>query len=303
MPPREVKLGETLSRLIEERGFSRNRQEILRVVGVSAAALSQYTRNQTRPSFQKLLALAEFFGVSLDYLVYGEGAGEQRVDHSSMAQLIDVSLTSVRTRVSQHSALVGRIGRVLADRVDSVARELAESATAGREGLIQDDESARLERFCVKADILSVDLGFDLIEVGGESPAAGAFLDIVAGNLARGCRYRFLVPGDIEDKVPGFRGLLTDAVGEGVVWANCEFRRTDHPVVTGVGLYQLDVQRVRPEEAALYAQLSDYISSDGGLAYAIRPNSVTNSDMLMTGHHRDRARTTFDRLWRSARGL
>ena len=50
------------------------------------------------------------------------------------------------------------MGRVLADRADEVARELANSPTAGREGLIQDDEAARIERFCLSADILSLDL-------------------------------------------------------------------------------------------------------------------------------------------------
>jgi transcriptional regulator with XRE-family HTH domain len=68
---REVKLGQMLDKLIEDRGYSRNRRKILRALEISPAALSQYVRDQTRPSFSKLLALAGFFDVSLDYLVYG----------------------------------------------------------------------------------------------------------------------------------------------------------------------------------------------------------------------------------------
>src|SRR3954471_11407893 len=77
---REVKLGQTLSSLIERGGYSGNRRDILNALDISPAALSQYARDQTRPSFQKLVALADFFGVSLDYLVYGE-LGQPTQDH------------------------------------------------------------------------------------------------------------------------------------------------------------------------------------------------------------------------------
>jgi hypothetical protein len=58
---RAVKLEAMLSSLIERGGYSRNRQPILDAVQISAAALSQYARGQTRPSFQKLIELAAFF--------------------------------------------------------------------------------------------------------------------------------------------------------------------------------------------------------------------------------------------------
>ena len=63
---REVKFGQMLESLIERGGYNRNRKKILSALGISAAALSQYVREQTRPSFGKLLAIAEFFDVSLD---------------------------------------------------------------------------------------------------------------------------------------------------------------------------------------------------------------------------------------------
>ncbi len=69
---REVKFGQMLESLIERGGYSRNRKRILSKLGISGAALSQYIREQTWPSFSKLLAIADFFDVSLDYLVYGQ---------------------------------------------------------------------------------------------------------------------------------------------------------------------------------------------------------------------------------------
>jgi len=88
---RAVKLEAMLSSLIERGGYSRNRQPILDAVQISAAALSQYARGQTRPSFQKLIELAAFFGVSLDYLVHGEPVAPV-VDAGPLARYVEVFL-------------------------------------------------------------------------------------------------------------------------------------------------------------------------------------------------------------------
>ena len=121
---REVKLGEMLESLIERGGYNRNRKKILSALDISAAALSQYVREQTRPSFGKLLAIADFFDVSLDYLVYGTPTSSL-IDYGPLYRYVDHALADVQARGSRHSAVVARIGRVLADRIDEVAAELA----------------------------------------------------------------------------------------------------------------------------------------------------------------------------------
>src|ERR1700684_4416112 len=155
-----------LDSLIERRGYSRNRKKILRSLDISAAALSQYVREQTRPSFSKLLALADFFDVTLDYLVYGQPTRSE-THYEPVVQYVDHVLADVQARGSRHSAMVARIGRVLADRIDGVASELASAPAAAREGLVQDDEMLRLEAHCLQADVLSLDLEFDVIKVEG----------------------------------------------------------------------------------------------------------------------------------------
>lgn len=299
MGEREVKLGQTLSSLIDRGGFSRNRHDILNTVDISPAALSQYARDQTRPSFRKLLALADFFGVSLDYLVYGEVA-EPAVDHGPLARFVDHSLASIQVSTRRHTALVGRIGRVLADRIDEVAGELADSPTAGREGLVQDDESARIELFCTSADIMSLNLEYDLIAMPGGDAAAGTFMEVVATNLAKGCEYRFLVPAGSEVVVERFRSLLASRVGRDSVRKNCSFRRTGQPVFAGAVVYRLDVELLRAEDPALHEQMKDHIGDNGEFGYLIRPNSDSNSDMIMNESHRTRAQLTFESLWAAA---
>lgn len=303
MTIREVKLGTMLSSLIERGGYSRNRQPILDAVGVTPQALSQYTRDQTRPSFQKLIALASFFGVSLDYLVHGERVSTPP-DHGPLARYVESALIEVQARTSRHSDLVARIGRVLADRVDDVARELIDTSTAGREGLIQQDETLRMERYCRQADIVAMDLSFDVIEMSdGAGAAAGQFLQIVAANVSKGCRYRFLLPPREprrEETVAAFRRLLREQVGGDSAHDGCDFRRSRSPVLVGIGLYRLDSTALALEEPVLHTQFSRFISEESWLGYAIRPNDESNADMLMSIPHALEARAAFEMIWRDA---
>ena len=116
---REVKLGQMLESLIERGGYSRNRKKILTALGISAAALSQYVREQSRPSFGKLLAIAEFLDVSLDYLVYGRPTSSL-IDYGPLYRYVDHALADVQARASRHSAVVARIGQALTDQINEV---------------------------------------------------------------------------------------------------------------------------------------------------------------------------------------
>jgi transcriptional regulator with XRE-family HTH domain len=298
---REVKFGYMLERLIERGGYKRNRIKILRALDISPAALSQYVRGQTRPSFAKLLAMANFFDVSLDYLVYGQPTSSL-IDYGPLYRYVDHALASVQARSSRHSAIAARIGRVLADRIDAVAGELAAAPTAAREGLVRDDEALRLEGYCHEGDILSLNLEFEAIHVE-KGVAAGRFLPVVAANLGRGAVYRFLVSGidqDWDSTVDACRRMLAAQVGGDRVRENCAFRRTDAPVMTGAALYKLDAIGLQAQEPALYVQISDYIGEDGWFGYVIRANDDSNSDMLMDPAHTRRAQAAFNALWSSS---
>ncbi|MGH3878424.1 MAG: helix-turn-helix domain-containing protein [Actinophytocola sp.] len=291
-----------LNSLIERGGYSRNRQAILEAVGITAAALSQYTRGHTRPSFQKLVALADFFGVSLDYLVYGEVGGAP-ADHGPLAKYIEHALTDVQTRASRHSDLLARIGRVLTDRVDAVARELAESRTAGLEGLIEQDEVLRVERFCRQADIVATDLRPNIIDTADGDAAAGQFFQVVTSNLTKGCKYRFLLAGELggrAEAVTRFRDMVAAVVGGDRLNENCSFRKTVLPVMGGAGLYRLDVSSLAIAEPALFNQFGKFLLSGTWLGYLNRPNDESNADMIMSPDHTLRACGAFDTLWNAA---
>jgi transcriptional regulator with XRE-family HTH domain len=301
---REVKFGRMLESLIEHGGYSRNRKRISSRLGISGPALSQYIRQQTWPSFHKLLAIADFFGVSLDYLVYGQPTGGSVIDYGPLYRYVDHALADVQARGSRHTAVVARIGRMLADRIDAVAGELAANPITVREGLMQDDELLRLERYCRQCDLISLNLEFEVIPADGEPGAAGElatgrFLPVVAANLENGASYRFILPQDRpwDATVEACRQLLASQIGGDRVRENCAFRLTAAPILTGILLYRLDTIRLEAEEPAMHAQIRDYLSDDVWLGCVIRPNGDSNSDMLMDTKHIRRARAAFERLW------
>ncbi|MGH3913727.1 MAG: helix-turn-helix domain-containing protein [Pseudonocardiaceae bacterium] len=264
---------------------------------MSAAALSQYARDETRPSFRRLIALADFFGVSLDYLVFG-GPTRTTVDHGPLARHVDRALTQVQTRANRHAALVARIGRVLADRVDEVAREVADSPSFGREGLIQDDETIRLERYAQRVHLVTMDLAADLVGSENESLGGSPF-HVVTANLLRGCEYRLLVAGGNahETAVSSCRSMLTSQAGGDRVHQLCEFRGATTPVMFGAVLYQLDIAALALQEPAFHAQVSDYVDDERWLGCVMRTNMDSRSDMLLGCRRTRAARDTFDALW------
>ena len=297
---REVKFGRMLESLIEHSEYRRNRKKISSRLGISGAALSQYIRQQNLPSFGRLLAIADLFDVSLDYLVYGQSTGGSVTDPGPLYRYVDHALADVQARGSRHTAVVARIGRMLADRIDAVAGELAENQIAVRAGFMQDEELLRLERYCRQCDLVSLNLEFNVIQAES-GPVPGRFLSVVAANLENGASYRFILPQDRrwDDTVGACRQLLARQIGGDRVREKCTFRLTSAPVLTGILLYRLETVRLAAEDSALYAQIQDYLSDDVWLGCVIGPNNDSNSDMLMDPAHVRRARNAFSVMWSS----
>jgi transcriptional regulator with XRE-family HTH domain len=299
---REVKLETMLTRLIERDGYSRNRQPILDSIHVTPAALSQYVRGRTRPSFDKLLALADFFGVSLDYLVYGEPTSTS-IDPAPVTRYVEQALTKLQARTNRHTDLVAHMGRLLMAKVDDAAAEAVKAGSAGVEGIIEIGEILRVERYCQRADIVTADLSSDIIAPQDDEAIPGQFFPVVVDNLRRDCRYRFLLVGELTTQSPTvnrFREMIGDAVGRDRLHEYCQFRTTTWPVAGAPVLYQLDTSTFKAAEPAIFAQFSKYLLNGIWLGYLNRPDDESTSDMLMMPRHVERARNAFEFWWEAA---
>jgi transcriptional regulator with XRE-family HTH domain len=307
MKTRDVKFNESLRALIEANGYSRNRGPICDEVGISNAAISQYLGKRSRPSFEILTRLADFFGVSLDALVYGTPlATSTPPDLGPIIRYVDTAVTKTQERVGQQSALLGR----LADRLVTELRESTDKwlldNTPPLAGLMRDDETLRIERFSKHTRLITFTLHYDVIE-SASGPAAGRFFDVVVDNLAHNRQYDFLLPGTSDvawpDLVAEFRTMIGTRIGRDYL-PNCRFKVSQQALFfSGVGIYDLDVTQFAASEPILFEQLRSRVSNEGQVGYSIAPSEDLQADALFDLTHLSNAVRVFDSLWRQAKKL
>ena len=83
--PGKQDFGDLLASLRESKQVSQ--QTIGELIGVSRSAVNGYEKGKSFPVPDKLLKLAQYFGVSVDYLLTGE-------NHSSQAKIVELSKNS-----------------------------------------------------------------------------------------------------------------------------------------------------------------------------------------------------------------
>lgn len=66
--------GETLTYLRKNKGLSQ--EQLAEELDLTRQTISKWELNQSKPDFDYLLQLSDFFGVSIDYLIKGEQTGE-----------------------------------------------------------------------------------------------------------------------------------------------------------------------------------------------------------------------------------
>ena len=93
-----------------------------------------------------LIALADFFAVSLDYLVFGEHPGQVLpLDYGPLGRYIDKALFDAQLRNDARTATVARIAQRLAEQIDQVAQDLLAANAPAASGIISCDDSLNTE--------------------------------------------------------------------------------------------------------------------------------------------------------------
>jgi hypothetical protein len=189
------------------------------------------------------------------------------------------------------------------DRVNDVAKEVVCSRSAGMEGLIDNTDSLRVERYCRRADIVTADLEPDIPIAVGDEAVPGQYLPVVVENLIRSCTYRFLLAVELTVRSPNvsrLREMITDAVGGDTSHERCLFRTAVTPLASTTVLYDLDTSVFIAEEPALYTQFRAYLLDGNWLGYINRPNDDSTVDILMAPSYVKLARQAFEVLWSDA---
>ena len=71
-----VNMGKRLRELRLKRNLSQ--EEVARHIGITRSAYSHYEINNRQPVYETLIKLADFFNVSIDYIIFGSASGSVR---------------------------------------------------------------------------------------------------------------------------------------------------------------------------------------------------------------------------------
>ncbi|MFI5558534.1 helix-turn-helix domain-containing protein [Amycolatopsis japonica] len=304
-----MKLDEILSELIDQGGYRRNRGKICDSVGISPAALSQYVSGRTKPSFDVLLRLADFFEVSVDYLVYGQQVRAIAApDYGPLVKYVDISLSRIQQRAQQHSSIVTRVGRILSEQIDDAVRDVVDGSLGTSAGLLPDDDTLTLETYSDETQLITMNLGYDIITMpDSDEEAAGRFLPIVAQNINNQRTYKFLLPSrlgvDWKELVVRMRKLLSYQCSQEAITQYCLFRATDTPIFAGLGICRLDLETLKMQQPAFLETISEFIDASGWISYTIPTSEHLTADALHDVRHRENARKQFDYLWKNSVAL
>jgi transcriptional regulator with XRE-family HTH domain len=303
-----IQFSEVLSELIEQSPFKKNRRPIWEKLSVSSSALSQYVTGQSRPRLETLIDLAEFFGVTLDYLILRRETPRAAPDDSrSMARYVDWALADVQAKVGQRSWLITRVGQVLAEQIDQAVEKVTPVGGA-RAGMLTTDEQLALEHYALRSMMLTPHLSYDVIDVNESETTAGRFGHVVADNLTSDPPrpYSILVPedlaGELDGRIHAFRRLLREelAVPEErtKLW---EVRVTKERMLVGSCFYQLDVEALETHEPMLWLTLKEFVNKDGWICYSIHDtDEITRGEVIVAKEHLPRALGIFNALWRES---
>lgn len=78
-------LGDILKKLRKEKGITQ--EELGKILGVTTSMVGMYETNARKPSYEVLLKMADYFGVSTDYLL-GKSSDQKESEMETEIQLI-----------------------------------------------------------------------------------------------------------------------------------------------------------------------------------------------------------------------
>ena len=65
------------AKLLEEKGVTP--YQVSKATGVAQSSLSDWKNGKSKPKFEKMKKIADYFGVSVEYLMYGEEGNQQEL--------------------------------------------------------------------------------------------------------------------------------------------------------------------------------------------------------------------------------
>jgi len=302
-PRRTARIGDQIAALLLAKKMKRS--DLISQAGISASALAQYISGKNTPKLETICLLADIFSGALDELICGDNFSSS-FNHNPIEEALERRLDALLSRVSERRDLSVRVGMHLAGQIDA-AVQAVNTGSSVPGGFLTDDEIMLLEEISEETWIGSMNLAYDIQEHNG-SIQTGRFTKIVAGNLAKGRKYRFLIPNHIDcykatSLADNYREVLKETYkcSPGEI-KKCEFRSCRESQFSGVGFYKLKIDVDTPSATLLLLEkIKSFTGFDSQwFGYVIPPSNQVHGDVLMDGFHLNIGLELFKKRWEIA---
>jgi transcriptional regulator with XRE-family HTH domain len=283
----EVRFAQVLEQLLKER-YRRNRAALAEAADLSPSALSQYVRGRATPSLEVLVRLADAFGVSLDYLVFGQDhvTRAPEYEYGYLTSQVEAGIRKSQADAATLYDLVARIGARLSQQIKIAAQELQPEAVSGT-GMLTVDEVTTLESCSTHTVVVTPTLETEVLLLPargeGETAAPGTFNEVIVENIEVQRSYEYFVPrgdefvrraGLLRQEVIDKSGLSADVV-DGLLTV----RHVPRACAPGYVLYSLVVAELQRRDEATYDRVQHFVipSTDPGLGHVATVEPASGS--------------------------
>lgn len=306
---REVKFQEILRDLLDRSKTTVTQKKLAAAIGVSSTTVSHYITGRISPSFSALVGIAEFFNVTLDYLVFGERA-QDAFDDGAQSLRTDVlrALAESNSFNGRQRDLTLRVSRRLYSQIEWVAKELLEDReNLGPAGFFTDSEALAIESCAQRTRVMLRTAPAD-IEVGEDGEAyPGVFFNTLATNIQAGRSYQYLFYGKrslFAPYVRMYRELLSRVeIPSDVVRDRMDFRVIDSELPAGILIHDLDLAMFERREPILWERFRDDGIVNGVFAYVSIRHQDALGGIVLYGTYLDSVLKMFKRDWELASSL
>jgi transcriptional regulator with XRE-family HTH domain len=301
---RAVRFDVTLRRLVAGPSGGASRKRLARAIGVNEATISHYLHGRIRPRFETLVAIAEYFDVSLDYLVFGERAPTVSQDESALLRAqVRQAVVEAADLGGRHLDLVTRITRRLQASVEDAARGVAlDEERRGPVGFVTDAEAIGMEACAARMRVMT-----RTFRSYGHDGRPGVYFAVLVSNLQLGRPYECLLYGDREHwqgEVETFRRLVERSGVPAEASRDClRFRTLDEEPVASVSIVDLNVEVVERREPILWERYRDDVSPAGVWAYLSVERPGAAGGIALEPLYLHSALRRFQRDWAAAAPL
>ena len=299
-----IKFTEILIELIESQNFSKNK--VASALDITPSALTHYLSGETLPRLDVLIRMAEYFKVSLDYLVLGKAA-EDRMAEEQMyfTNMMATSVIRAQERDETYHRLYTRIAELLRQEIkDATHKAYSEFDEIGA-NLILEKEMLELERHTRASDAVAFEMWDDIvIDEASSDIHLGAFFHAVVENLRRSdlkYQYRLLYSHQsrkmMQRITQSYRRTLRQYCSASAI-NRYSIGFTKYPLFTGCVLYHLLPNELEAHQPVLFEQVKNSIDDDGWLGCVTSSATIPQSNIIMDLKYLRIARQSFEQMWR-----